>query len=63
MSLNSKLRVAESLVNTEHRRPHGPVSFVVNDEKVHEQDVFGCGIHPGDLHLEGWKHSPVVFQT
>lgn len=43
------------------RRSLWPVSFVINRDKVHEQDIFSSGVHPSDLHLEGWKHPPVVW--
>lgn len=53
-------RVKE-LVPRSHRRSLWPVSFVINRDKVHEQDIFSSRVHPSDLHLERWKHPPVVW--
>lgn len=39
-----------------------PVSFVVNWDKIHEQNIFSRRIHPRDSHLESWEHPPAVLE-
>lgn len=58
---HKRVKWVEELVPRSHRQSLWPVSFVINRDKVHEQDVFSSRVHPSDLHLEGWKHPPAVW--
>lgn len=34
------------------------VPLVVHGDDVHQHDVLGVLVHPGERHPDGWKHSP-----
>lgn len=44
---------------------HGPfvigefIAVFVRWHDIHQQNVFGFGVQPRDLHFEAWEHPPV----
>lgn len=35
------------------------IAVVIGWHNIHQENVFGFGVQPGDLHFEAGKHAPV----
>lgn len=35
------------------------IAVVIGRHNIHQENVFGFWVQPGDLHFEAWEHPPV----